>query len=116
MSVRFYNKYNQLIEEVNETSGRVEENTLSNDIILYVEVLNGEMELTFELQDKMIGKWFPYQYDDGIEIVEYKRNFIPGKYRIILPTTKNEDKIAVNYNGNDVLDANIYIVPNFTQY
>lgn len=116
MSVRFYNKYNQLITEQPSESGSAIENTLACDIILYVEVLEGTITLNFELMDNVINKWFPYQYDDGIKLNDYVRTLNPGKYRIILPTTKNENQIKVLYTGSNVLDANIYIVPNYNQF
>jgi len=117
MSVKFYDKYNRLLKESNKKSDRCEENTLNRDMIIYLEVEGGNITLNFELKDKNINKWFPYQYDDGVQIVNYTRTFKPGKYRLILPTTKNEDTIAVIFESqNEYTNANIYIVPNFTQY
>jgi hypothetical protein len=119
MSVTFYNKYNQKLKEIDALEGRCEENTLSRDIIIYADVRCGEFDITFEVLDNRINKWFPYQFDDGLKIVEYKRRLSPGKYRILLPTTKNEDKIAINFKGiknTENIDADFYIIPNFNQY
>jgi hypothetical protein len=115
-SVKFYNKYNELLLESDNNEGRCEENTLSNDVTLYAEIICGEVDVSFEVQDKNIKNWFPYQFDTGKEVIDYIRHLKPGKYRILLPTTKNEDKIAVKYNGSDNLNAVFYIVPNFTQF
>jgi len=117
MSIKFYDKYNQLISEETGNTGRCEEKTLSRNMIIYVEVQNGETTIDFEVKDKNVKKWFPYQYDDGAELVSYTRNLKPGKYRIILPTTKNEDELAIIFkNKGTETNANFYIVPNFTQF
>jgi hypothetical protein len=114
MAVKFYNKYNQLITEIDGNKGRCEENTLSKDLVIYVEVECGEFDLEFEVLDSRINKWFPYQNKDNLE--NYKLHLTPGKFRIRLSTLFNEDKIALIFKGEENIDANFYIIPNFTQY
>jgi len=117
MSVKFYDKYNVLKKEFDTKTGEYETETLSSDILLYVDVKEGNIKLNFDLMDRNLGLYFPYQYDDGVELVEYERTLKEGKYRIILPTTKNEDMIKINFDsesGN--IDADLYVVPNYFQY
>jgi len=115
-SIRFYNKFNELIKQVSENSGSAEETTLSRDVTIYVDVFEGKCDITFEMKDRQIGIWFPYQFDDGENINIYKRTLTEGKYRIILPTTRNEDSIRVNIKAEDVIKADVFIVPDYNQF
>ena len=112
--VIFYNRFKEVLKESNEKEGYCEDYTLNRDIILYADIQCGEFTLTFELKDNRLNFYFPYQYDDGKSLVNYKRTLKEGKYRLILPSTLNEDIIKINYIANtDKFNAKFYIVPNY---
>jgi len=88
----------------------------SISMILYVDYTKGTesgINLTIDLWDTELGKWFPLQQFNGetVDVVVFHLTS-SGKYRIPVPTGANEEKMRVNisYDGTPSADSNVDVV------
>ena len=75
------------------------------------------LQISFQIQESIIGLFFDLQVDDGTQIVSYVRDLQPGTYRIPLPIAKNEDRLKViaKFTGDTTSpgSADIWVIPSY---
>jgi len=128
--IKIYDKFGKIISEIDNSKTSKGEgiiDSLGRDVIAYIKVdLNNAKSLKFhfEVYESTAKDWFPIQFDNGVSLETYIREIKEnGNYRIPVPTSKNEEKIKIvveDIGDTDVndqfLEAEIYLIPNYTQF
>jgi len=128
--IKIYDQYKKLVAQIDNLSNPKGEGfipTIGKDCLIYIKLDKNNsdaLDIMFDVYEKTADDWFPVQYDDGAAIVTYKRRLSEdGNYRIPVPTTKNEDQLKIKVEdirdsdvNDNVLEAEIYMIPNFTQF
>jgi len=114
IGIKFYDNSGQLISLYNNTCYEVYE-TSHRELIVYInyEIKGSEDSITisFDAYDPAFDEFYPIQYDNGSELITYKRTLTQGKYRIPIQLKENEKKCRINIevNGDSSSIGNINI-------
>jgi len=101
--IKFYDNTGQLISKYYDTCYEIYE-TSHRELIVYVnyKIKDSEESITisFDAYDPAFNEFYPIQYDNGSELITYKRTLTEGKYRIPIQLKENEKKCRINIEVN----------------
>ena len=115
--IRFYSYKKELVFETTEEQGYADFYT-KKTVIAYINYQKGNEEkltLNFQVYESRLDDWYPLQFDDGDKgVVTYSKELTEsGKYRLVLPTADNEEKIRIiaETEGDTNNLVEIYVFP-----